>query len=235
MPTCIVLVLTVLAGPLASANLNYFYDGAGHLVGVNNGTAGAIVYAYDPAGNLITRQVLPAGTPYLAIAKTHSGTFAAGQTGVTYTLNVTNIGTGPSNGTVSVTDTLPTGLTATSIAGDGWTCTQPIGPCTRSGVQSVGVSYPAITVTVNVSTNPPAQVINQASVSGGGSATSSTSDTATLSVGVAAPPPIHPNDFTGDGAVWARSCTIPPGPVLHRAEQWQRHVFVHAQPLHSRL
>ena len=65
------------------------------------------------------------GVPDLTITKSHSGNFAAGQTGATYTITATNSGNAATSGTVTVTDTVPTGLTATAIAGTGWTCTQP--------------------------------------------------------------------------------------------------------------
>src|SRR5262249_41331417 len=69
----------------------------------------------------------------LSIAKTHSGSFTAGQTG-TYTITVSNAAnTSPSSGTVTVTDALPTGLTATAATGSGWSCS--VGAtvsCTRS-------------------------------------------------------------------------------------------------------
>src|SRR5581483_2703010 len=77
--------------------------------------------------------------PDLTIAKSHSGNFTQGQTGATYTITVTNSGTGPTSGTVSVSDTVPTGLTATSIAGSGWNCTLPA--CTRSDSLAANASY----------------------------------------------------------------------------------------------
>ena len=69
--------------------------------------------------------------PDLTLAKTHTGSFTRGQTGATYTLTATNSGTGPTSGTVTVTDTLPTGLTATAMAGTGWACTLGTLTCTR--------------------------------------------------------------------------------------------------------
>ena len=53
--------------------------------------------------------------PDLGIAKTHAGNFTQGQTGATYAIAVSNVGTGPTSGLVTVTDTLPAGLTATAI------------------------------------------------------------------------------------------------------------------------
>ena len=49
--------------------------------------------------------------PDLTITKTHTGNFTQGQTGATYTVTVTNSGNGPTTGVVTVTDSLPSGLT----------------------------------------------------------------------------------------------------------------------------
>lgn len=61
----------------------------------------------------------------LTITLTDSGDFTQGVAGSWYTITVSNVGTGPTAGTVTVTDTLPTGVTATLIKAQGWTCTQP--------------------------------------------------------------------------------------------------------------
>jgi uncharacterized repeat protein (TIGR01451 family) len=117
--------------------------------------------------------------PALSLAKTHSGNFAQVQNGATYTLTVSNAsGAGPTSGTVTVEDTLPTGLSLVSMSGTNWNCSS--NSCTRSDALSGGSSYPAITVTVNVANNAPTQVINQASVSGGGSASANASDATTI-------------------------------------------------------
>src|SRR5258706_282463 len=104
----------------------------------------------------------------LTLTKSHAGTFTQGQLGATYGLNVRNSGGGPTSGTVTVSDTLPSGLTATAIGGTGWTCSQPAGACTRSDVLAAGASYPLITLTVSVASNAPASVTNTATVAGGG-------------------------------------------------------------------
>ena len=109
-----------------------------------------------------------APAPDLTIASSHSGSFTQGQSGASYTITASNGGTGPTSGTVTVTETLPIGLTATSIAGANWSCTQPSGPCTRSDALVAGSSYPAITLTVNVAGNAAASVTNTANISGGG-------------------------------------------------------------------
>jgi uncharacterized repeat protein (TIGR01451 family) len=123
-----------------------------------------------------TGAVLP--TPDLTITKRHTGSFTQGQSGATYTIVVTNGGTGATNGTVTVSDTLPSGLTATSIGGSGWNCVQPAGNCSRSDLLPAGASYPAITLTVDVSASAPASLTNTAAVSGGGD-TSAGNNTAT--------------------------------------------------------
>ncbi|GHF52103.1 putative repeat protein (TIGR01451 family) [Deinococcus metalli] len=106
--------------------------------------------------------------PDLTITKTHTGTWSQGDTGKTYTLSVSNVGGAASSGTVTVTDTLPSGLSATAISGTGWTCTLGTLTCTRSDALAVGSSYPAITVTVTVSSTAASTVTNTATVSGGG-------------------------------------------------------------------
>ena len=97
--------------------------------------------------------LVPAGTPpSLNISKTHSGSFTQGQQGATYTVTVINSPTaGPTSGTMTVTDTMPSGLTLVSMAGTGWSCAS--NTCTRADVLNSAASYPAITVTVNVAAN----------------------------------------------------------------------------------
>jgi uncharacterized repeat protein (TIGR01451 family) len=101
----------------------------------------------------------------LSIAKTHSGNFFQGQTGAQYTITVSNDGS-PTTGTVSVSDEVPAGLTATGIAGTNWTCTEPAGPCSRSDSLATGASYESITLTVDVAADAPSNVTNRATVSG---------------------------------------------------------------------
>jgi len=57
------------------------------------------------------------------------------------------------SGLVTVTESLPIGLTLASMTGPGWTCTSNTLTCTRSDVLTAGASYPAITVTVTVANN----------------------------------------------------------------------------------
>ena len=115
--------------------------------------------------------------PDLTIVKSHNGNFSRGQIGARYTVAVSNKGTAPTSGMVTVTDTLPSGLTATAISGSGWTCTLSTRSCIRRDSLAAGSSYPSITLTVNVSRNASSLVINIATVSGGGEVNTS-NDTA---------------------------------------------------------
>jgi uncharacterized repeat protein (TIGR01451 family) len=107
--------------------------------------------------------------PDLTITKSHTGIWNLGDVGRTYTLTVSNVGGIATDGsTVTVVDTLPAGLTATAMAGTGWSCTLGTLTCTRSDALANAASYPAITVTVDVANNAPANMTNTATVSGGG-------------------------------------------------------------------
>jgi uncharacterized repeat protein (TIGR01451 family) len=121
---------------------------------------------------------IEASGPDMTITKSHTGNFYARETGATYTITASNIGASPTTGTVTVTDTLPTGLTATVMAGTGWICTLATLTCTRSDALASGLSYPPITLTVNVSSSAPSLVTNAATVAGGGETVTS-NDTAT--------------------------------------------------------
>jgi uncharacterized repeat protein (TIGR01451 family) len=90
------------------------------------------------AWEIQTPPVVP--MPDLTIGKLHNGSFAPGQSGATYTITVQNSGAAPASGTVTAADTLPAVLTATSIAGTGWSCTQPAGPCSRSDALAPGAA-----------------------------------------------------------------------------------------------
>ena len=115
--------------------------------------------------------------PDLTIAKIHSGSFTQGQTGANYQLTISNDGDLPTAGTVTVTDALPSGLTATAIGGTGWTCVLSTATCSRSDALVTSSAYPPIILTVKVSDVAPASVTNLATVSGGGEVNTS-NDTA---------------------------------------------------------
>lgn len=147
--------------------------------------------ASNNGNNSTTDATTVNGIPDMTVAKTHVGNFTQGQVGATYSLTVTNSGTLATSGTVTVTDTLPVGLTATAISGTGWACVLGTLTCTRNTVLAVGASYPVITLTVTVAGNAPASVTNSVSVSGGGQ-NNTTNDTASdpTTINATAPPSI---------------------------------------------
>ena len=118
----------------------------------------------------------------LTAASSHSGDFAQGGTG-SYTLTVSNTdgpnssSGGPAYGLVSVTDSLPWGLSATSMSGAGWTCVVSAATCYRSDALAAGQSYPPITLAVSVANDAPASVTNSVTVSGGGMTSGANSST----------------------------------------------------------
>lgn len=103
--------------------------------------------------------------PDLVVSKTHPASFTRGQNGV-YTLVVSNIGAGPTLSAVNVADSIPAGLTITSMTGTGWACTVAAS-CGRADVLGPGGSYPPVMVAVSVAATSPLSVINSAVVSGG--------------------------------------------------------------------
>jgi large repetitive protein len=104
--------------------------------------------------------------PDLTINKSHSGNLLA-TTNEPYTIAVSNVGLGATQGTTTVTDTLPTGLTFVSGTGSGWSCSA-VGQavtCTRASTIAAGSSAPNITLTATVAGNAATSLTNTASVS----------------------------------------------------------------------
>lgn len=103
----------------------------------------------------------------LSITKSHAGNFAAGANGV-YTLRVSNAaGQQREDNVVTVTDTLPAGLTFVSAVGTGWTCgaSGQLVTCTHPPFLDPGQSLPDITLTVAVGAAAIPAVANSAQVS----------------------------------------------------------------------
>ncbi len=126
--------------------------------------------------------------PDLVVAKSHTGNFHNGDLADSYRITVSNSGFGPTTGTVTVTDTLPAGLTPTpadtgnvngwAVATSGQTIT-----ATRADALAGGSSYPALNLTVSVANNAPGTLTNTATVAGGGqlnTANDSASDLTTI-------------------------------------------------------
>lgn len=173
-----------------------------------NGDFGFVATVRDVSGPV------PAG-PDLTITKTHAGNFTRGEAG-TYSIEVRNVGTGITSGIVSVTDTVPAGLTGAGITGAAWDCAQPAGPCTRMDALPPGSAYPPLRLTVNVNSGAPSVVTNSATVSGGGDETpvNNTANDRTLipsSPSCTLPESEHPYGSSLD-TTW--TCTIPNATAL---------------------
>jgi uncharacterized repeat protein (TIGR01451 family) len=119
----------------------------------------------NPSNNTDTEDTVVTPVADLQILKTHSGNFTAGQTGI-YTLTVTNNGPSVAMGLITVTDTLPVGMTFVSGTGIGWSCSAFGQTVTCINPSSLAVSASTtITLTVNVGFNTAANVVNTACVS----------------------------------------------------------------------
>jgi hypothetical protein len=133
----------------------------------------------NPSANNVTI-LLGAPTPSLSVSSWHSDPFIGGQAGAVYTLGVANRGPVASSGPVTLTDTLPSGMTASAIAGEGWNCALATLMCTRSDSLAANASYPVVTISVTVSVRASMSGTNQVSVEGGGLAGTSFGDVTSI-------------------------------------------------------
>ena len=124
----------------------------------------------------------------LSVTKSHSGTFVAGQQGV-YTITVANAaGMEREDNIVTVTDTLPAGLTFVSGTGTGWSCSAvgQVVTCTHAPTLNAGASFPPLTLSVDVG-DAPSSVTNTVTVSSASFDLSQTNNTATDVTAVVGP------------------------------------------------
>jgi uncharacterized repeat protein (TIGR01451 family) len=120
----------------------------------------------DDTGNGGTATV--AATPVLNVAKTAAPMpFVVGQPG-TYTITVTNTGSVDTSGAITLTDTLPTGITLTMASGTNWSCVGTTAlTCTFSGTLTAAGGSTTLTLTVAVGASA-TTADNSATASGGG-------------------------------------------------------------------
>ena len=169
------------------------YDISSYLtVGDNSATA-----VYSAAGDLVMLSAeiisVTCQAADLSIAKTHSGGFVSGGPG-DFTITVTNSGPNSISGVVTVSDTLPAGLTYNSFSGTGWAVDTSAAPtilftydCSASPL-AVGASLPALKMTVTVGAAAVPSVSNTATVSSSStfdhvSANNADTDTVAVSAG----------------------------------------------------
>ena len=115
--------------------------------------------------------------PDLEIRKSHTGSFAAGDT-TTFQLNVRNVGEAASRGTVTVTDTLkPQFSFSGAVNAPGWQCgiQGRTLSCARSDSLAAGAAYPTIEFAARIDPRTEDdELFNTAVVAGGGDGNSST-------------------------------------------------------------
>jgi uncharacterized repeat protein (TIGR01451 family) len=107
---------------------------------------------------------IPAGTD-LSLSKTVASTFTVGTNG-TYILTLKNVGTLTTNGTITVSDVLPSSLGFVSATGANWTCSAngqavtctdpvPVAPTATSNITLVvsisSAAYPSVTNSATLS------------------------------------------------------------------------------------
>ncbi|HEX3490279.1 MAG TPA: hypothetical protein VHU92_13085, partial [Streptosporangiaceae bacterium] len=184
----ITVVASVAGNAAASGNETVQVSGGG------DGAAPALVSA---ATVIAPAPSSPAsgGSADLSVTSTHPGGFGQGDSADTYTLTVSNAAAAAAtSGPVTVTDTLPAGITPAELTGQGWTCSlapaqlpgtpnlfEPQLSCARSDPLAPGAAYPPITLTAAVADNTQPSVTNTAAVSGGGSAAATGTDPTTVS------------------------------------------------------
>jgi exo-1,4-beta-D-glucosaminidase len=181
----ITVVASVAANAATSGNETVKVSGGGGAGGPASVSAPTVIL---PTASTATPPPT-AHPPVLTVTTAHSGSFRQGDSADAYILTVSNAATaGPSTGTVTVTDTLPPGLTPVEMTGDGWTCSlapvtlpptnsgrnappntyEPRSACQRSDSLAPGSAYPPITLRVAVANNTQPSVTNTVAVSGGG-------------------------------------------------------------------
>jgi uncharacterized repeat protein (TIGR01451 family) len=161
-------------------------NGTWTLFAANGGGGGPATARELTNGWCLTFTTTP---PDLTITKTAVGSgFRQGGT-VSYNIVVTNSGTGPTSGTITVTDVIPTGLTVTSATGTNWTCTgSSTVSCTSTTPIAANGGTSTITLAANIAANAPSSITNTVTVSGGGETnTGNNAGTSVISVTQLAP------------------------------------------------
>ncbi len=149
--------------------------------------------------------------PDLSISKTALSPTVPTSSAINYTIAVSNVGAGAAND-VTVTDTLPPGVTLTTVSGSGWSCGgNPTIVCTR-GALAPGAA-PNITIDVTAPSTG-TTVTNTATVSTSTPDASAANDSSNVSVGVVGCPTTPP--ITAPPTVCANStghaASTPPVP-----------------------
>src|SRR6058998_983657 len=142
----------------------------------------------DPnsSNNTATASTTVIASADLSITKTDAPDPVSASAPLTYTLTVSNAGPSTAAAPISVTDSLPPGVTFQGASGAGWTCsgTNTSVACTRASTLPPGAA-PPITILVTAP-NEGSTITNTASVSSSSSDPDSSNNTATASTTVIA-------------------------------------------------
>ncbi|HYN33782.1 MAG TPA: hypothetical protein VES40_14240, partial [Ilumatobacteraceae bacterium] len=98
----------------------------------------------------------------------------------TWSFVVTNVGLNATIQPIVLTDALPAGLVYVSAQGDGWACTNALNvvTCTYPGAVAAGATAPTLQIVTLVTAAGGSEIVNVATVSGGGPEVPSVTDTA---------------------------------------------------------
>jgi uncharacterized repeat protein (TIGR01451 family) len=167
--------------------------------GLLYGSSGTNLIRINPAGGstIVGSTVaglsdLGAATRFadISITKTASSLVFPRLNNVSYLLKVSNSGPQSASGPLTVTDTLPSGLTYASGIGTNWACSAvaQVVTCTNSTASLVsGASLPDITITVNVAAGTPNSVSNTATADSTTVDPNTTNNSTTIANSVGAP------------------------------------------------
>ncbi len=130
---------------------------------------------------LQTRIILGGQISNLAIAMSHQGALNAGQT-KNYQIVITSDFFANTTGAVSVSVSVPVGMSMASLTGQGWTCSAVTMTCSRSDSLASGQSFPPISATLAAAASmPPGTVTPSATLSWNSSQNSASDPTVILS------------------------------------------------------
>ncbi|HEU4662562.1 MAG TPA: hypothetical protein VFS55_00885 [Dokdonella sp.] len=167
-------VTSTIASLPSGASVTFTIDGTAPTSGAsvtNSATANPPAGTTDPTpGNNTGTATTNLLQPQLTVTKSATpNPFVVGQP-ASYTITVTNGGAGPTAGNITVTDTLPAGITLANASGANWSCTGTSAlSCTYTGTLGAGGST-TLTLDVNVGAGA-ANGNNSATASGGGDPT----------------------------------------------------------------
>ncbi len=163
--------------PWITVNSGAVYFGAGTVeygVAANTGVTRTGTITIGGQTLTITQSGTDPTGAALRVTLTHRGSLTQGQSGAIYSIAISNTGTLPATGALTVTENLPPGLTLAGMQGSGWNCALSV--CSRNDGLAGLSTLPAITVTVDVAITAAAQVTNQVALAGDGGLSASATD-----------------------------------------------------------